>query len=45
MNVDDAKFIAVEYVAKARFGPGHDLKPEVVAAMLLWEYCEHCPPG
>ena len=32
-----AKFAAVDFVATARFGPSHDLKPEIVAAMLAWE--------
>ena len=37
MNTDAAKFAAVEFAASTRFGPSHDLKAEVVAAMLLWE--------
>ena len=37
MNLDAAKIAAVEFVAASQFGPQHDLKPEVVAAMLLWE--------
>ena len=37
MSVDAAKFAAVDFVAAARFGPSHDLKVEVVAAMLVWQ--------
>jgi len=37
MRVDAAKFAAVDFVATARFGPRHGLKPEIVAAMLVWE--------
>jgi hypothetical protein len=37
MKLDAAKFAAVEFVATARFGPHHDLKPAIVAAMLVWE--------
>ena len=37
MNLDAAKFAAVDFVTAARFGPGHVLKPEIVAAMLVWE--------
>lgn len=37
MNFDAAKVAAVEYAATVRFGPRHDLKPEVIAAMLVWE--------
>jgi len=37
MNIDSAKFAAVEFAATARFGASHDLKPEIVAAMLVWK--------
>ncbi len=37
MSLDVAKFAAVDFVATARFGPSHDLKPEVVAEMLVWQ--------
>jgi hypothetical protein len=37
ISLDSAKFAAVEFAAVTRFGPQHDLKPEVVAAMLIWE--------
>jgi hypothetical protein len=37
MSLDAAKFAAVDFVATARFGPGHDLKPEILAAMLVWQ--------
>ena len=37
MSLDGAKFAAVDFVATARLGPSHDLKPEIVAAMLVWE--------
>jgi hypothetical protein len=37
MSLDAAKFAAVDFIATARFGPTHDLKPEVVAAMLVWQ--------
>lgn len=37
MNLDAAKLAAVEFVATTTFGPRHDLKPEVIAAMLVWE--------
>jgi hypothetical protein len=37
MSLDAAKFAAVDFVASARFGPKHGLKPEIVAAMLVWE--------
>ena len=36
-SLDAAKFAAVDFVATARFGPKHGLKPEIVAAMLVWE--------
>jgi len=37
MSLDAAKFAAVDFVATARFGPSHDLKLEIVSAMLVWE--------
>jgi hypothetical protein len=37
VSLHAAKFAAVDFVATARFGPSHDLKPEIVAAMLVWE--------
>ena len=37
MSLDAAKFAAVDFVATARFGPSHGLKPEIVAAMLVWQ--------
>jgi hypothetical protein len=37
MNIDAAKFAAVDFAATAQFGPSHDLKPEIIAAMLVWE--------
>jgi hypothetical protein len=37
MSLEAAKFAAVDLVATAHFGPSHDLKPEIVAAMLVWE--------
>ena len=37
MSLEAAKFAAVDFVATARFGPIHDLKPAIVAAMLVWE--------
>jgi hypothetical protein len=37
MNPDAAKSAALEFAASTRFGPRHDLKAEVVAAMLVWE--------
>ena len=37
MSLDAAKCAAVGFVATARFGPSHDLKPEIVVAMLVWE--------
>jgi hypothetical protein len=37
MSLDAAKFAAIDFVASARFGPNHGLKPEIVAAMLVWE--------
>jgi len=37
MSLDAAEFAAVNFAATARFGPGHDLKPQIIAAMLLWE--------
>jgi hypothetical protein len=37
MSLDAAKFAAVDFVATAHFGPSHDLKPGIVAAMLVWE--------
>jgi len=37
MSLDAAKFAAVDFVATARFGRSHGLKPEIVAAMLVWE--------
>jgi hypothetical protein len=38
MSLDTAKFAAVDFVATTRFGPRHDLKPGVIAAMLVWEW-------
>ena len=37
MSLDAAQFAAVDFAATARFGPSHDLKPEIVAAMLVWQ--------
>ena len=37
MRLDSAKYAAVEYAAAHRFGPRHDLEPEIVATMLVWE--------
>ena len=37
MSLDAAKFAAIDFVATARFGPRHGLKPEIVAAMLVWQ--------
>jgi hypothetical protein len=37
LSLDAAKFAAVDFVATSRFGPKHGLKPEIVAAMLVWE--------
>ena len=37
MSLDAAKSAAVDFVATARFGPSHGLKPEIVVAMLVWE--------
>jgi hypothetical protein len=36
MNLDAAKFAAVDFIATARFGPSHGLKPAIVSAMLVW---------
>ncbi len=36
-TLDAAQFAAVDFAATARFGLGHDLKPEIIAAMLVWE--------
>jgi hypothetical protein len=41
ISLDDAQIAAVDFVATARFGPRHDLKPEIIAAMLVWEPVEH----
>ena len=43
MNPEAANSCAVEYAATNRFGPRHDLKPEVVAAMLFWDSGEESP--
>jgi hypothetical protein len=37
MNLDAAKFAAVDFAMTAHFGPSHHLKSEVVAAMLVWQ--------
>ena len=37
ISLDAAKSTAVDFVATARFGPSHGLKPEIVATMLVWE--------
>ena len=37
MSLEAAKFTAVDFIATTRFGPSHDLKPEILAAMLVWE--------
>ena len=37
MDIDAAKFAAVEFAVTDRFGPSHDLQLEIVAAMLVWE--------
>ena len=31
-SLDAAKFAAVDFTATARFGPRHDLRPEIIAA-------------
>ncbi len=36
-TLDAAQFAVVDFAATARFGLGHDLKPEIIAAMLVWE--------
>jgi hypothetical protein len=36
LSLDAAKFAAVEFVAVTRFGPRHDLKPDVISTMLMW---------
>jgi hypothetical protein len=42
-SLDTAKFAAVDFVAIARFGPNHGLKPETVAAMLVWQNNSYKP--
>ena len=37
ISLDAAKFAAVDFVATARCGPNHDLRPGIVAAMLVWQ--------
>jgi hypothetical protein len=37
VNLNAAKCAAVDFAAVTRFGPHHDLKPEVIVAMLEWE--------
>ena len=37
LSLDAAKLAAVDFVATARFAPRHGLKPEIVAAMLVWQ--------
>ena len=37
MNFDAAKTAAVDFATTTRFGRSHDLNPEVIAAMLVWE--------
>jgi hypothetical protein len=37
MSLEAAKFAAVDFIATTRFGASHDLKPKIVAAMLVWE--------
>jgi hypothetical protein len=36
VHVDAAKLAAVDFVAMTRFGPEHDLKPEIILRMLVW---------
>jgi len=40
MSLDGAQIAAIDFAATDRFGPGHDLKPEIIAAMLVWEPVE-----
>jgi hypothetical protein len=40
MSLDASKTLTVEYVSAYVFGPGHNLKSEVVTAMLVWEPVE-----
>jgi hypothetical protein len=37
ISLDAAKFAAIEFAAATRFGPLHNLKPEIIMAMLVWE--------
>ena len=37
VSLDAAKFAAVDYAATARFGPHHNLRAEILTAMLVWD--------
>jgi hypothetical protein len=36
-DAETAKFAVLDFAAVHTFGPGHDLKLEVLAEMLVWE--------
>jgi hypothetical protein len=40
MDLDGAKIAAVDFAAATSLGPRHDLKADVIAAMLIWEPVE-----
>jgi hypothetical protein len=37
ISPDIAKIAAVEFAAAYRFGPQHDLEPEIISEMLIWD--------
>jgi hypothetical protein len=37
MSLDLAKYAAVEFATAHCFGPRHDLNPEIITKMLVWE--------
>lgn len=39
MNISSAKFAAVDFAAMTRFGPGHDLKIDVVKICCCGRQC------
>lgn len=37
ISLDAAKYAAVEFAAAHCFGPRHDLRPEIISAILVWD--------
>ncbi len=37
LTAEAAKLTALDFVLTHRYGPGHDLKPDIAARMLVWK--------